>query len=408
MTTVIENEVVKLGFDAAEFHREVRKFLVQLNSLREAINFDSAIENFRKINPAIQNVNFEHMESGIASISKKLSVMGVIAATVISNITNRIVNAIGNAVQNVLIRPVRDGLAEYETQMGSIQTILANTKAKGTDLEDVNEALDELNEYADLTIYNFSQMTDSIGKFTAAGVELDQSVGAIKGIANVAALSGSNTVQASTAMYQLSQAIASGTVRLQDWMSVENAGMGGEVFRNALIETAKAHGISVDAMIAKNGSFRNSLQEGWLSSEVMLDTLNAFTGDLSVAQLEMIGYTTEQIEHIQEMAATALGAATEIKTATQLADTLFEAIGSGWAQSWRIIIGDFQEAKDLFSQIGGFLSGIIDEQADNRNNQLSFWAAAGGRQSLIDSFIQSMTLVFNILEKTKEGIRDVW
>ena len=145
----------------------------------------------------------------------------------------------------------------------------------------VSAALDELNVYADKTIYNFGQMTANIGKFTAAGVGLSDSVSAIKGLSNLAAMFGVDAASASNAMYQLSQAISSGVVRLQDWNSVQNAGMGGEAFQEALIRTARLHGEAVDEAIEKNGSFRESLKENWLTAEVMLSTLSQFTGDLT-------------------------------------------------------------------------------------------------------------------------------
>lgn len=171
------------------------------------------------------------------------------------------------------IEPIKSGFNEYETQMKSIQTILANTKSKGTTLDQVNVELDDLNHYADKTIYNFTQMTENIGRFTAAGVDLDTSTKAIKGIANLAATSGSTAQQTSTAMYQLSQALASGAVKLTDWNSVVNANMGGEIFQNSLMETARVHGIQIDKMIAKEGSFRETLKNSWLTSDILTETL---------------------------------------------------------------------------------------------------------------------------------------
>ena len=194
-------------------------------------------------------------------------------------------------------------------------------KTEASSLEDVTKALDELNEYADKTIYSFEDMTYNIGTFTAAGVGLDDSVKAIKGIANLAALSGSNSQKASTAMYQLSQAIANGSVKLEDWNSLVTAGMSGAQFREALKETARAHGIEVDKMIAKEGSFQGSLQHGWLTSEVLLETLSKFTGDLTDEQLRAMGYTEDQIADIQKMAQTAVDAATKVRTWSQLIDT---------------------------------------------------------------------------------------
>lgn len=219
------------------------------------------------------------------------------AITALANITNSAVNAGRSIVSALTIDPIKTGFQEYETQINAVQTILANTSSKGTTLDQVNNALDELNHYADMTIYNFTEMTRNIGTFTAAGVDLDTSVSAIKGIANLAAVSGSTSQQASTVMYQLSQALAAGTVKLQDWNSVVNAGMGGQVFQDALKETARVHGIAIDDMIKDEGSFRETLQKGWLTSDILTETLSKFTGDLNEEQLRTMGYSEEQIRH---------------------------------------------------------------------------------------------------------------
>lgn len=241
-------------------------------------------------------------------------------------------------------------LANIETQRQATLAALdqeAKSQVSSSSLEEINAALDELNKYADKTIYNFTEMTRNIGTFTAAGVDLDTSVAAIKGISNLAAMSGSTSQQASNAMYQLSQALATGTVKLQDWISVGNAGMETEAFKQSIMETARVHGVAIDEIIMKNGTFRNSLQEGWLSSDILLETLQKFTGDLTEAELRSIGYTEEQITGILELGKRANAAATEVKTFTGLMDTLKESAGSGWAQSWKIIIGDFYEAKTI-------------------------------------------------------------
>ena len=105
-------------------------------------------------------------------------------------------------------------------------------------------------------------------------------------------------------MYQLSQALSSGTVKLMDWNSVVNAGMGGQVFQDALKETARVHNVNIDGMIKKEGSFRETLKDGWLTAEILTETLSKFTGDLSEEQLKQMGYTDKQIESIVKMGKT--------------------------------------------------------------------------------------------------------
>lgn len=300
-----------------------------LEKLKQSLQFKGVEKGFERISSASQKVNFSEMTSALESIESKFSAVNVIAVTALTNITNKAIATGERLVKALSLDPVISGFQEYETQINAVQTILANTSSKGTTLDQVNAALDELNHYADLTIYNFTEMTRNIGTFTAAGVDLDTSVAAIKGIANLAAVSGSTSQQASTAMYQLSQALASGTVKLQDWNSVVNAGMGGQVFQDALKETARVHGVAIDSMIAKEGSFRETLSKGWLTSSILTETLQKFTGDLNEETLKSIGYTDEQIKKIMEMGKTANDAATKVKTFSQLKDTLAEALQSG-------------------------------------------------------------------------------
>lgn len=281
-------------------------------------------------------------------------------------------------------------------------------KTEASSLEDVTAALDELNDYADQTIYNFEDMTRNIGTFTAAGVGLDDSVLAIKGIANLAALSGSNATQASTAMYQLSQAISAGSLKLQDWNSVVNAGMGGTLFQQALKETARAHGIEVDKMIAKEGSFRESLQHGWVTSEVLLETLSKFTGDLTDEQLKSMGYTEDQVRDIQAVAKNAVDAATKVRTWSQLIDTTKEALGSGWAETFEIIFGNFDEATNLWTEVSKQIGAIVDQTAAARNEMLTGWKDAGGRKDLIDAVKNIFSGIQQLLKPVQQAFKDIF
>lgn len=382
MSREVDQRVVEMQFNNAQFERNTKQSLSTIEKLKAALKFDDVGDSFSGITKAAKNVNLEPVSDGANEVYYRFKALDVVAGTVLSNITAKAMTLGWTLTKALTIDPMKSGLAEYETQINSVQTILANTQKEGTNLAQVNAALDELNRYADMTIYNFTEMTRNIGTFTAAGVKLDTSVQAIKGIANVAAISGTNAEQASRAMYQLSQALASGKVRLMDWVSIETAGMGGQVFQDALKETARVHGVAIDEMIAKEGTFRETLQYGWLTASIMTETLAKFTGDLSEEELRAIGYTEDQIAAIIKMGETANNAATKVKTFTQLIDTLKEAVQSGWTQSWEYIIGDFEEAKELWTEISDRLQTVISQSAEARNALLQ-----GGLQSGLNQFI---------------------
>lgn len=404
---VVENRVVSMDFDNSKFEKNTRETMGTLDKLRDKLGLlPRSAKGFEDVENASKKVTMKSLLDAIEQVNDRFSASSVIARTALENITNSAINAGKQMVNALAITPAKTGFQEYETQINAVQTILANTSSAGTTLEEVNDALDQLNKYADLTIYNFTEMTRNIGTFTAAGIDLDTSVSAIQGIANLAAVSGSTSQQASTAMYQLSQALASGTVKLMDWNSVVNAGMGGQVFQDALKETARLYGVAIDEMIEYKGSFRETLSEGWLTSQILTETLKKFTtsgvneylaeytgyseyaieqmreiaqesGDVSYAYREMAAelaesceLTEDQIYELLNMSTTAEDAATKVKTFTQLMDTLGEAMQSGWTQTWEIIIGDFEEAKELFTTISDVFGGIIEDISNARNGFL--------------------------------------
>ena len=250
MSKTIDERVVEMRFDNKQFESNVKTSMSTIDKLKEKLNFKGASKGLENINAAAKNVNMSGLQNGIETVRAKFSALEVVGVTALANIANSAVNAGKRLINAFTFEPIISGFQEYETQINSVQTILANTAHEGTNLEQVNAVLDELNHYADQTIYNFTEMTRNIGTFTAAGVGLEESASAIKGIANLAAMSGSNSQQASSAMYQLSQALAAGTVKLMDWNSVVNAGMGGQVFQDALKETARVSGVAIDVPVS--------------------------------------------------------------------------------------------------------------------------------------------------------------
>ena len=416
MSKTVDEKVVEMRFDNAQFERNVTTSMGTLDKLKKALNFKDSSKSLETVSAAAKKVDMSGLYNGVETVRMKFSALEVMAVTALANITNSAVNAGKRMISALTIQPVKDGFAEYETQMNAVQTILANTQKEGTNVKMVNAALDDLNHYADKTIYNFTEMTRNIGTFTAAGVKLGTSVSSIKGIANLAAVSGSNSQQASTAMYQLSQAIAAGTVKLMDWNSVVHAGMGGQVFQDALIRTSEHLQTGAKAAIAAKGTFRESLQTGWLTTEVLTQTLDQFSTaadtqeeyEAAVKKFVDQGYSKEEAKQMADMAKTAGDAATKVKTFSQLIDTLKEPLGSGWAETWRTVIGDFEEARELWTSVSNILSDAINKSSDARNAIVKEWADLGGRTAMIDSFRNAFNALLSVTTPIKEAFNYVF
>ena len=414
----VDNRVVSMEFDNKKFEDNIQTSIKSLKNLDESLLLRNASKGFTEAEKAAAKVSLDPLAKAIDNINNKFSLLGTVADQTIRNIVNRVEAAGEKIIKTFTLDPIKSGMQEYETQIESVQTILSNTKSKGTTIDQVNAALDELNHYADMTIYNFTEMTRNIGRFTSAGVDLDTSVTAIKGIANLAAVSGSTAAQTSNAMYQLSQALASGTVKLMDWNSIVNANMGGEVFQNALKETARVHGVEIDKMIKKEGSFRETLKKEWLTTDILTETLEKFTATtegLTQAEIEQQrqmwksrGYTEEQINAIFDLGKTATDAATKVKTFTQLFDTMKEAAQSGWTQTWEYIIGDFEEAKTFFTMLSDEFQSVIGASADARNSVFEFWHDQGGRELLIGALQNVYSILKGIGQIANTAFRAIF
>lgn len=417
MSTKVDERIVRMVFDNEKFEKGISSTITSLDNLNDKLKFkgtsksiaelgdsvttlkgkmkfDDSAKSVNALQAAINAVSFNTLSAGIDAVKSKFSAMNVVAITAISEMTKKALHAGESITDALTVAPIKSGFEEYETQLNAVQTILANTKSKGETIDTVNKALNELNTYADETIYNFTEMTRNIGTFTAAGVGLKDSVSAIKGIANLAAMVGSTSTQASTAMYQLSQAIASGRVSLQDWNSVVNAGMGGTAFQGALLEAAKEQ-LSADEFagvesLVNSVGFRQSIsKDSWITSDILISALQKFT-DTST-----------------ELGRTATDAATKVKTITQLWGTIKEEVQSSWTQSWQYLIGDFEEAKELLTKVKDKIVEIIAPMGIARNAILKFWHDAGGRDIAIQAFAQTFTQIEKLVKPVAQAFKNV-
>lgn len=404
MSKTVDERVVEMRFDNQQFERNVQTSLGTLERLKKGLNLEESAKSLDDVTASVKKMDFSPLTTGIETVKNKFSALEVMAVTALANVTNSIVNTGRQMLRSLTIEPIKQGYEEYELKLGSVQTIMAST---GASLEEVNGYLDELNTYADKTIYSFSDMTASIGKFTNAGVDLKSAVKAIQGISNEAAVSGANTQQASHAMYNFAQALSSGAVKLIDWKSIENANMATVEFKQQLIDTAVELGTLVkkgdkysstttnlkgevsDAFTATS-MFNDSLSFQWMTTDVLVKTLGKYADETT------------------EIGKKAFAAAQDVKTFTQLMDTLKEAVGSGWAQTWETIFGDFEEAKVLWTDVSNVVGGFIDTQSKARNDLLQGWKDLGGRTVLIEAFKNTFDGLVSVATPIKDAFREIF
>lgn len=398
MSKTIDEKVVEMRFDNKQFESNVSQSMSTLDKLKRSLNLTDAAKGLEGVSSAAKSIDMSSLSDGVHTVGLKFNALYTMADQALRNITNSAMYYGKKIVSALTIDPIKTGFSEYELKMGSVQTIMAST---GESLETVNDYLGELNTYADKTIYSFSDMTSNIGKFTNAGVGLKDAVSAIKGVSNVAAVSGANASDASRAMYNFAQALSAGYVKLIDWKSIENANMATVEFKEQLLETAVSLGtVTKEAdgtyktlkgnTFSATKNFNEVLQDQWMTTDVLVETLGKYSDETT------------------DIGKKAFSAAQDVKTLSQLFDTLKEAAQSGWSQTWEIIVGDFEEAKKFLTEVNEIASGILDASANARNDMLENWKTMGGREDLIQSLRNSIEAISSIIKPIKEAFRDIF
>ena len=393
----IDKRIVEMAFENKGFEKGIKESSQSLKDFEKALGETSK-----------SGSSFGALGDIAESIGGKFSAFGAIAVGALMRIGSRAVDTGLQLAKSLSLDQVTAGFQEYELKIGSIRTMLAGGRDKNglpVTLKMVNDQLEALNKYSDQTIYSFSDMTRNIGKFTNAGVDLETAVQAIKGISNAAALSGSNAEEASRAMYNFSQALSAGYVKLIDWKSIENANMATVDFKTELIKTAaelgtvKENADGTYKVLTDGGwnlplsptkNFNDSLQKQWMTSEVLTQTLTKYTDTTT------------------ELGKKATEAATKVRTFTQLMDTTKEAIGSGWAMTSENIFGDYEEATNFWSAISQKIGDVIQKSSDARNRTLKMWKILGGRQAVIDGLDSIINLIFASVTKLKEAFYEIF
>ena len=406
MSKTVDERVVSMQFDNKNFESNVQTSLSTLDKLKRSLNLTGASKGLENVSAAAKNVNLSTLGGAVEAVRMKFSALEVMGVTALANITDSAVNAGKRMISALTIDPVKTGFNEYELKMDSVKTIMAST---GESVETVNKYLDELNEYSDRTIYSFSDMTQNIGKFTNAGVKLEDAVLAMKGISNEAAVSGANANEASRAKYNLAQSMCMGFVQYIDWKSIENANMATVEFKKNLADTAVKLGVLSEAngeyttsagdAYALQALFKDGMKDQWLTTDVLVKTLHDYADETT------------------DIGKKAYAAAQDVTKLSQVFDIAKETAQSGWAKTWEIMFGDIDKAKALFTPLSNFLNKVIDGMSDFRNNLLegAFLHTPFDRLSEkignignIGKAADSITNITDKLETFQSVVSDVW
>lgn len=401
--TEVDNRVVAMQFDNESFERKLSATIASLDKLRSSLDFAASKRGLEELNTAGKNFSMDGMTHAIEGVSGKFLAMTTIAITALATITSHAVNAGLNIVKSFSISPIQEGFSDYNAKLTSVQTIM---NATGENIQTVNGFFNELDTYADKTIYNLRDMTSAFAKFTNAGLEMKVSVPAIKGIANMVALAGQGADAAQIAMYNLSQSIAGGFLTTIDYKSLNLANVATKEWKDQMIAAGVAAGTlkkSADGTyqtLQDDKSFKGAYKDAQLFTEGLkdqwatTDILTKVLGDYGNAETE-IGKK-------------ALAAAQDVKSLPMMIDTLKASVGTGWTQTFELLLGNVEESKQLFTSLTGSIQGFLDKFSNARNNLLQGWKDLGGRTVLIQGLKDALSGIASVLRPIGAAFREIF
>lgn len=420
MSTEIDQRVVQMRFDNSDFDKNVNQTISALDKLKAKLTFKESAEALEKYQKTADNVNFDTLSKSADKLEVALSTKVIAKLELISNIVNRVTNAGIEMVKSLSIDQVTSGFGKYEQKLANTQGII---NATGESLETVNAQLDKLMWYTDETSYSFMDMANTISRFTSNDIPLDKTVTAIIGIGNAAGLAGVSVQDASHAMAGFAKAVG-GYMDRQNWQWIQTAHMDTSAFKQQLIESALAMGtlkktadganVTLKGTAATIEGFELSLSDKWLTGDVLMDTLRKF-GNYSegVYQLYQNGMMTADAMDalsgkFEEVGEKGMRAAQESKTFSDALNAVKDAVSSGWMQTFEILFGNFDEAKEIWSTVYDELYDIFAASGEIRNSILKDWSEAGGRDELLETIGEAWGKVKDTFFLVKEAASEIF
>lgn len=422
MSQEVDERVVEMRFDNAQFEKNVHQTMQSLEQLNDSLRLDGAEKGFEKIGDASAKVDFDEMQGALDNLSGKFSAVEVMGVAALSHITRQAVDTGERLVKSLSLDQVTSGWNKYAQKTASVQTIM---NATGKSIAKVNGYLEKLMWFSDETSYGFTDMTSALSTLTSTGGSIEKMIPMIMGMANATAYAGKGAAEFQRVIYNLAQSYGTGAIQLIDWKSVEQAGVASQQLKQLLIDTGVELG-KIKKGAVTTGSFDNSLQKKWADREVMekafgkyAEFAEAVKAELDANPNKYHGQASQAIDALadkyDEVTVKAFKAAQEAKSFSEAVDATKDAVSSGWMETFDILFGNYEEAKGFWSDLAEEFWNMFAGGAAGRNNWLKNAFDSGLDQLLgTEGFGEAGDNYTNLLQKalvnqgllSEEGIEE--
>ena len=188
MSKKVDERVVEMRFDNAQFEKNVSTSMSTLEKLKKSLNFDGASKSFENIDRAANNVSFDKISSGVEDLKNRFSTMGIVGMRVIENMTDSMISFAKkgvNFVTNSIVQGGKKRAMNLENAHFQLQGLLKDEEAVQAVMKDVNDSVDG-------TAYSLDAAAKVASQYAATGMRAgDKMYSALRAVAGVAAMTNS-------------------------------------------------------------------------------------------------------------------------------------------------------------------------------------------------------------------------
>ena len=436
----VDERVVSLELENEQFESRVENTIKSLGRLTNALNLEGAADGLTELEKTANGMNFGSLLSELDEINNRFNVVTYAVNALVANLTNKAVDAAERFVKSLSVDQVAAGWNKYNQQLSYVQTIM---NATGKSVDEVDDIIAKLAWFSDETSFSLNEMMSALSTAAASGADLEKVIPMIEGIATATAYAGKSGNEFVHVIRNIMQSYSSGYLSLMDWKSVELMQVNSKQLEQTLIDTAVALGKLKEGQVTP-ASFRDSLKDKWIDTEVMEQGFSKFSVMMEKAYKlinagmfeqasEAIEYLSDKTQDYTEAAqklvasgafedadaalkyltadnedyiASATKAAQSAKTFGEMVDATADAVSTAFSNIFKEIFGNYDESVKLWTDLANFLWDVLVPPLQHIQELLANWKDYGGRNQLIDGFVLLYEAASAVIKPIREVFRE--
>lgn len=189
MSKQVDERVVSMQFDNKQFEANVKTSMTTIQKLKQSLNFKDSGKSLENLSKAANEVKFDKLLSGVETLEKRFSAMGIVGMRVIENLTDSAMQMV-TKTKNLITSTIKQGgisrATNIENARFQLQGLLKDDEAVAAVMKNVSDSVDG-------TAYSLDAAAKVASQLAASGMRAgDEMFSSLRAVAGVAAMTNSS------------------------------------------------------------------------------------------------------------------------------------------------------------------------------------------------------------------------